>query len=305
MQNILSLKFAKLHGPTFIIVAAILWALDGVLRRSLFSLQPLTIVFYEHLIGSLILLPLVWRSVTSIKLTKQSILLICGIALLSGLLGTLWFTTALTKINFIPFSVVFLLQKLQPLFAATTAAIFLKEKISGRYLAWAGVALAAGYFVTFPGGVVNTATGAATTIAALYALGAAAAWGSSTTFSKMLLNTYSTQVSTALRFFTTTAFAFVAVVLFQDVSQLFVVSGSQLLRFTTIALSTGMIALYLYYKGLQFTEARVSTILELTFPVLAVAIDAFVYKSMLTPGQIIAAVILFYAMSRTAKLNRA
>lgn len=241
---------------------------------------------------------------TSIKLTKQSILLICTIAILSGLLGTLWFTTALTKINFIPFSVVFLLQKLQPIFAATTAAIFLKEKLSRRYLAWAGLALVAGYFVTFPGGVVNTATGAATIIAALYALGAAAAWGSSTTFSKMLLNTYSTQVSTALRFFTTTAFAFVAVMLFQDLGQLFVVTGSQLTRFAVIALSTGMLALYLYYKGLQFTQARVSTILELTFPVLAVAIDAFVYKSMLTPGQIIAAIILFFAMSQTAKLNR-
>ena len=283
--------------------AAVLWALDGVLRRTLFTLPPLTIVFCEHLIGSLILLPLTWKEVTQAVLTRKQIGLVLLVALLSGLLGTLWFTTALSKVNFLPFSVVFLLQKLQPLFAATSAAVVLKEKISRRYLAWAGLALLAAYFVTFKNGLIDLSTGQGTITAAVYALGAAIAWGSSTTFSKVLLSEHSTRVVTALRFFTTSAFAFVACLLFQDVATIFTITGSQFIRFGVIALSTGMVALYLYYRGLQKTQAKVATILELTFPVLAVCIDAYVYQTFLTPTQILAAGALFYAMYRLTNLK--
>jgi hypothetical protein len=81
------------------------------------------------------------------------------IALLSGLLGTLWFTTALVKVNFISFSVVFLLQKLQPLFATSAGVLLLKEKINKQYLLWAALAIVAAYFVTFKNGYVSFATG--------------------------------------------------------------------------------------------------------------------------------------------------
>ena len=47
-------------------------------------------------------------------LTVMSLFSALSYGLLSGVLGTLWFTTALLQVNFIPFSVVFLLQKLQP-----------------------------------------------------------------------------------------------------------------------------------------------------------------------------------------------
>jgi hypothetical protein len=35
--------------------------LDGIVRRDLYHLPPVTIVFYEHLLGAVILLPLVLR----------------------------------------------------------------------------------------------------------------------------------------------------------------------------------------------------------------------------------------------------
>ncbi len=43
------------YGPFLIVLAAVLWGLDGILRRSLFSLAPIIIVFYEHLIGAIII----------------------------------------------------------------------------------------------------------------------------------------------------------------------------------------------------------------------------------------------------------
>ncbi|PIR62358.1 MAG: EamA family transporter, partial [Candidatus Pacebacteria bacterium CG10_big_fil_rev_8_21_14_0_10_42_12] len=198
-------------GAILIIIAASLWALDGVLRRSVYSLSPLTIVFYEHLIGAIILLPFFIRQLKSGEIISKKSWLNAGfVALVSGLLGTMWFTTALLKTQFISFSVVYLLQKLQPIFAAGSAAIILKERLTPKYLAWASLALVAAYFVTFPGGIVRFDTGSGTAIAALYALGAAAAWGVSTTVSKRLVSTQSTVVSTGLRFILTSIFGLVA-----------------------------------------------------------------------------------------------
>ena len=108
-------------GPILIIIAALLWAVDGVIRRNLYALPPITIIFFEHLVGLIILSPFVLKYVLKTKLTKREWWLIILIAFLSGLLGTLWFTTALLEVSFISFSVVFLLQKLQPIFAISTA----------------------------------------------------------------------------------------------------------------------------------------------------------------------------------------
>src|SRR5689334_3191069 len=114
------------YGPLLIVFAAILWGVDGVLRRSLYTLPPITIVFFEHLIGALLIAPFFLPKLWKEKLSRKEWWAILFVSLMSGVLGTLWFTTALAKTNFIPFSVVFLLQKLQPIFTIGTAAIVLK-----------------------------------------------------------------------------------------------------------------------------------------------------------------------------------
>lgn len=289
-------------GPLLIVIAALLWGLDGLLRRSLYSLPPITIVFFEHLVGFMILLPFVWKHFKKEALTKKEWIAIIGVSILSGLLGTLWFTTALLKVQFISFSVVFLLQKLQPLFAITTARIFLKEKVSKVYMLWAGLALVAAYFVTFPNGVVNLSTGAGTVIAALFAVGAAFAWGTSTTFSKIALTNRPASFTTGLRFFLTTIFALVAVFIMGKAGSMSTLVPAQGITLIVIALSTGMVALFIYYRGLKTTPVSVSTILELFYPLIAVFIDYFAYGTVLATTQYIAALVLLYAMYRVGKL---
>ena len=280
----------NINGPILIIVAAVLWALDGVIRRNLYSLPPITIIFFEHLIGLVILIPFVLKSLKKEKITKREILLLLLVAFLSGLLGTLWFTTALLKVHFISFSVVFLIQKLQPIFAITTASIFLKEKFNQKYIKWAIIALISAYFVTFPNGHVSFSTGEGTIIAALYALGAALAWGSSTTFSKLILNKISFKVSTFYRFLFTSFLALI-VILFMGYSEsLSTPTGVQFGLFALIAVSTGMVALLIYYKGLSKTPVHISTILELTFPFRATLIDAILCNTTLTVSYWIAVI---------------
>ncbi len=294
------MKRLKYIGPYLIVLAALLWGLDGILRRSLFSLPPIIIVFYEHLIGALILLPFLFKKV---KFTKKEWGAILIVSLLSGVLGTLWFTTALVKVNYISFSVVFLLQKLQPIFATIFAIIFLKEKINARYARWAILAIVAAYFVTFQNGIVNFSTGQGTVIAALFALGAAFAWGSSTAFSRFALLRHSNTVITAWRFFLTTIMALVFVFILGSHPQLTSPSTNQFLRLLAIALSTGMVALWIYYRGLKQTQVKIATILELTFPLVAVIVDIFLYNNVLSVTQYIAAAVLLFTMFKVSRLN--
>ncbi|MDO8530387.1 MAG: DMT family transporter [bacterium] len=286
-----------------IIVAAMLWAVDGIIRRNLYTLPPITIIFFEHLIGLIILCPFVLKYIFKTQLSRRDWFLVFVIALLSGLLGTLWFTTALLKVHFISFSVVFLLQKLQPLFAITTASLFLKEKFNKRYIGWAVVAIVAAYFVTFPNGYVNLKTGAGTMLAALYALGAAFAWGSSTTFSKMLLGKVRADVSAFYRFLFTVCMAFPLILIFGHGASLVAVTPYQFGFFTFIAISTGMVALLIYYKGLAKTPVHISTILELTFPFIAILIDMVLYRAFLTPLQWIFALVLIFSIYQVTKIT--
>lgn len=300
----MSLDKIKLKGPALIAIAATLWALDGIIRRSLFGLAPLIIVFYEHLIGSAIFIPHLIRNKQSIVLSRKDTILLLIVSLVSSVLGTLWFTTALVEVQFIPFSVVFLLQKLQPIFATGTAAILLKEKVTKGYALWAVLALVSGYYVTFPGGIVNLSTGAGTALAALYAVGAAAAWGSCTAFSKALLKNNSATTITGLRFVYATVFSLILIIVFGLTEKLSSPDVSHIMRLFVIVFSTGMVALWIYYKGLKHTQAKVSTIVELIFPMLAVFIDIVLYKSVLAPSQYIAASALLYCIYRVSKLNK-
>ncbi|MCX6731177.1 MAG: DMT family transporter, partial [Candidatus Roizmanbacteria bacterium] len=292
------------NGPLLIIIAASLWAVDGIVRRSLYSLPPSVIVFFEHLIGSILLFPIVSKGFKKEKLNAKEWAAIGTVSLFSGLLGTLLFTSALLMTNYISFSVVFLLQKLQPIFAIITARILLKEKLNKQYILWAIVALISAYFITFPKGVVNFNTGDKTFIAALCAFGAAVAWGSTTAFSRYTLLKHNDTYITALRFWITTVLAFILVLIMGQQSAASSVTWSQFAQFTFIAFSTGMVGLLIYYKGLKKTPVQISTILELTFPFLAVMIDVVLYKSILVPVQIGAALVLVFSMYKIGSLQK-
>jgi drug/metabolite transporter (DMT)-like permease len=326
-------------GPALIFIAAVLWGLDGVLRRSLYSVPPVVIVFYEHLIGAIILLPFLhtaWKKEVAAKLhvagkalphstsaciraflhvlTPAEWVAVGTVSLLSGLLGTLLFTSALAATQYISFSVVYLLQKLQPLFVMATSHLLLRERFSRTFLVWAGVALVAGYFVTFPYGVVNfSLQGAHSTafnphiFAALLAFGAAAAWGTSTAISRYALLHHNTTLITGLRFLITVPLALIALFFFADFSAAInplTITTSQLGLLCLIACSTGMLALWIYYKGLQKTPASVSAIIELAFPLTAIFVDYVLYNTLLTVPQLLAGAVLLYAAYKVANTNK-
>ncbi|MBI4098390.1 MAG: DMT family transporter [Candidatus Levybacteria bacterium] len=290
-------------GPLFVIIAALLWSFDGILRISLYSLPPSVVVFYEHLLGFLVLLIFSLRWLKDLKnMTKKEWLAVIIIALFSGALGTIFYTAALQKINYTQYSVVVLLQQqLQPIWAISTAAILLKEKLSKNFLAWAALALFAAYFITFKDLRVNLSTGAETILAGLLSLAAGFMWGTSTAVSKFVLKKVSFLTGTALRFFFAPLFALIFIVGQNQTSSLFSLNNSQWITLLVITLSTGMIAVIFYYYGLKKTPARITTICELVWPASAIFIDYFLFHKTLSLTQILGITLLILAIYKITK----
>lgn len=286
------MKYIK-YGSVALIVAALLFSVDALLRRHLYTLPASVIVFYEHLFGFIILAPLVATSLKAFKkLTRKQWYAITGVAFLSGAVGTILYTAALGRVNYIDFSVVVLLQQLNPVFAIIASAILLREPLTRRFAGLAIVSLTAAYFVTFPDMSVNLATGTGTLIAALFALGAAAAWGSSTAFSKYALKDTSTLHITALRFGITPFFAFVFVLLSGSTSSLTAITLNQFGYLVAITFSTGMVALLIYYFGLKRVLASRAALIELAWPLSAVFVGYFYLHQEFTFTQGIGAIVL-------------
>lgn len=290
-------------GPLFVIVAALLWSFDGVLRISLYSLPPSVIVFYEHLLGAIVLLFLSFKWIKDLKkMTRKEWIAISLVSLFSGALGTILYTTALGKIQYTQYSVVVLLQQqLQPIWAIGMAAILLKEKITKRFLMWAAVALIAAYFISFKDLRVNLSTGSETVTAALLALSAGFLWGTSTAISKFVLNKVSFLTGTALRFFLAPVFAFILILGQNQTDKLFAINPAQFQTLLLITFSTGLVALGFYYYGLKKTPARITTLCELVWPASAIFIDYFIFKKTLSITQFFGVALLLLAIYQVSK----
>ncbi len=286
------MKYIKFGAPA-LILAALLFSVDGLLRRHLYTLPAPVIVFYEHLFGFIVLLPIILPSLRAFKkLTRRQWQAIIGVSFLSGAVGTILYTAALGRIQFIPFSVVVLLQQLNPIFAISASALLLREPLTKRFMGLSAVALVAAYFVTFPDISVNLSTGNGTLMAALMAVGAAAAWGTSTAFSKYALKDTSSLHITAARFGITPFFAILFVLASGSSSSLGKITLDQFKYLAAITFSTGLVALAIYYFGLQRIAASRAAVLELAWPLSAFIVGWFFLHQGLTASQAIGALVL-------------
>jgi drug/metabolite transporter (DMT)-like permease len=302
-KGVFFMKKILQFGPLFIIIAALLWSFDGILRISLYSLPPGVIVFYEHILGAIIMLLISFKWIKDLKkMTKKEWIAITVVSLFSGALGTILYTTALVNINYTQYSVVVLLQQqLQPIWAIATAAILLKEKITKNFLVWAILALIAAYLITFKNLSINLSTGGGTAIAGILALSAGFMWGSSTAISKFVLNKVSFLTATALRFALAPIFALMFIIGSNQTKTLFTLTPPQWGTLLLITFSTGLVALLFYYYGMKKTPARITTLCELVWPASAVFIDYFMFHKTLSPTQILGIILLLFAIYKVTK----
>lgn len=263
-----------LIGPFLIMFAASLWALDALIRTRLTTtIASASIVTIEHVFGFILLLPIFIKSISAYKKLKAHDWLVAlALAFVSGVGGTVLFTQALGY-SFATgdFVTPVLLQKTQPLFVTILAALFLKERLTFRFLTLVPVALIGSYMVSFGVSPVQLQLTGKELIV-LLSLGASLAWGSGTILSKTLLHKLSYPQATSLRFLLTIPIAYGASVVLNQTFNPLLLTLDHVWRFILIAFATGAGAILIYYRGLRETEAKVSTFAELSFPIVSILI---------------------------------
>ena len=297
----------RTYAPFLVLVAAMLWATDAPFRIHLTQeLSSNFIVLGEHFIDLLFVLPLLawgWRDLK--KLSWKEWLAVGFIAIGGSALGSIAFTQAFHYVN--P-SVAILLQKLQPLIAISLAALILKEPLKARFWVWAFLALFGAYLISFPNLVPQLYPGETfnpNVMGVVLALTAAFFWGASTVFGRFVLQKIDFKMMTALRF--STAFVFLLFLnawqgTFPAAGQL---TGTDMLFIAIIAVVSGVVSLFIYYRGLQFTEASVATLAELGFPMAAIFVNwLFIPNSALVPMLFVGVAILLAAIWGLSSYNK-
>lgn len=296
----INMKFNKsvFTGAMAICVAAILWGLDGVvLTPRLYSLDIGLVVFIFHALPFVLMNLFMYKEYRHLRdFTKGDVLMFFLLSLLGGAVGTLAIVKALFLVNFKALTIVVLLQKLQPVFAITLAALLLGEKLKRNFLLWSALAITAGYFLTFGFRLPDFDTQSNTSLAAGYSLLAAFAFGSSTVFSKKVLRKFSFFTATFYRYAFTSLIMLLFVISTGTLKIIPQINGFQWTIFAIIGITTGSGAIFLYYFGLTRIRAMLATICELCFPVSAILFDYLVNHRVLSLVQWISTGVLIFAI---------
>jgi drug/metabolite transporter (DMT)-like permease len=285
-------------GALLICLSAGLWGLDGVvLTPRLANLPVPFVVFLLHALPFLLMQPFLHGGYRRLRqMQRRGWFALALVSVTGGLLGTIAIVKALFLVNFNQLSVVVVLQKLQPVFALALAAVLLKERVTLRFLALAGVALGGAYLLTFGISAPYAATNTISLHAAIWAVIAAAAFGSATVLGKLLLGSLDFKDATFARYGMTTALALVYLAVAGIGLPFSSVTTTNWIFILIISLTTGSGAIFLYYYGLTRVRASVATICELCLPLSAVLLDYLVNGSVLGPFQWLGAALLVGAI---------
>lgn len=288
-------------GTFLVILACLLWGMDTLIRYPLVErgIHPVTIVFYEHciltLIFSLSLIPNIKR-IGELKLSDVfSFLIIGGFG---SAIATVAFTESFQFLN--P-SLVILLQKLQPIVAIILAALILKEEIQKQFVIWAAVCLVGGLLVSSPDIerfytlTVNN-FGAVTSDVALKGYGLVAisilGWGATTVFGKRLsMAGFEPKSIMAGRFLTG---LLVLIPFVQWDRRLVLPNGEDYLRILIMVIISGALAMWFYYQGLKRLSAKTTAIAEMFFPFFAIIVNWVFLGKQLNELQLVGGGILIF-----------
>ena len=266
-----------------IAIAAALWGTDGLLRQPLAGqLPPTTIVFWEHLLIVVVLIPFLPAAVRAFRAAtprQRTAIVVIGAG--ASAIATALFTAAFRLGDPVTPLV---LQKLQPVIAVAAAALLLGERLRPGYWMLAVPALVGAWLMAF----ANPFSAAPRAVAAaLLAVGAAALWAIGTVLGRMVTAEEPSTGAAPLASRDVTVLRFAiglpasALVLAVQGSSV-AVAPAQLGPLVLLALVPGLLGLTLYYIGLRSTAAARATLAELAFPVTAALIGVGVLGASLT-----------------------
>ena len=276
---------------------AAMWSLDSIFRAHLVGqYSAFFIVFVTQIICACVVLPICWiHRERLLKLDRKDWAAFLLLAVASNILAMIAFTMAFSRAS--NFSTPVLIQKLQPLVSVVSAVIFLKETFPRNYFFFFVVALVGSLFVGFGEGSSLKFSSEDIAVAAL-SLTAAALWGVGTTAGRYLSLRYPYFLVTALRYVLSAIVMTLALPIWWNEP---LVEREALLRdlplFLAMALIPGLLALAIFYRGLQSTKASIACWLELAYPLSAVIVNWIFLGSRLSMLQISGGALLLGAVT--------
>ena len=292
-------------GPWLVALGAALWGTESLWRIPLNRvLAADVIVFYEHVILVLGMLPLVFlnrRAMTQVSARAWLYLLFSGIA--GSAVGTVFFTEALKRGN--P-TVVNVVLNIQPVLSTTLAYFLFGERLAPRFFLWAGVAVAAGMALSVEHMDKLTyelhafGLGSGTALAFLCAL----FWGASTVAGRgamlempnglasgmrVVIGLFSMAVILAARGKWTAAALWPSAAESQPWTVIGLLLG--------LAILSGGVPLIFYFEGLRRTRASTAGYFEMMQTLAAVFITWGFFGHALNACQIAAGIVLLFAVA--------
>jgi drug/metabolite transporter (DMT)-like permease len=297
-----------LLGSLAIMLAALFWSIDGLFIRPQFYVLPADlVVFWEHLLGLVVLVPFIFISWPKIKsLSLKSWGSIVWVSVFGGAIGTIMITQAFFDAvgGQTTFATVVLMQKLQPIFALLLASLVLREKLPKKFYFWTVVAIVASFFMAFAKTGLNIFQIDWFHNAAVLAFLAAFAFGSSTVFGKRIANHLDYKAVAALRFALTAIIMLGLTLADGNFFKVNLISHTQWGLLVLIVCTSGAASMFIYYFGLRRVSASASTILELFWPFSALVMDYVFNHNYLSWGQALAAAVLLFAFYKVSALDK-
>lgn len=284
------------YSVLFVVLGSILWGTDSLFRRPLSQeLSPITIVYLEHAILSVVMLPVLVTSIYEIRQIRgPDWISLVFIAAGGSVAATSLFTYS---IKFGNPSVTVLLQKTQPIFAFLLARWLLHERPGRWFWHCLATAVVGAYLVSTPDWRVGFSREAYHPLVILSALGAASLWGSSTVLGRYIVVRMRISLLTSLRFILALP-VLTLLYWFQPIAGRQLPTGAAAAgSVLAMALIPGLLALILYYRGLRSTIASHAAVAELAFPITAVITNWIVLQVRLSAAQILGGVILVGAVT--------
>jgi drug/metabolite transporter (DMT)-like permease len=272
-------RLAAIPGVALIAVAAALWGTDPIIRKTMsFTTSATTIVFGEHVILVLCTLPFLLPALRAVfragpRYVAAAVVVGAG----ASAVATILFTDAL--IGHSDYITPVVIQKIQPFIAIGAAALMLGERPRTGFWWFFLPAVAGFWLVNQPSPLHPSASGL---VVVAEATGAAMLWGLGTVLGRYLSRELEFQHILSLRFFFGLLASSLALLVMHAPAYS---NGHDSVLILYLALVTGLLALGLYYYGLQRTPAMVASVAELTYPAVAIIAGIYAYDQHLRWSQ--------------------
>lgn len=287
----------------FIIIAAFMWGVDGVFFTPRYFTYNLNntkiIVFLAHLFPTILLFfyspKKIMNCFKKFKIKDYANLL--SVSVIGGVIGTLSIVKALQLVEFNQFSIVALIQQLQPIFATILAIVLLKEKPKKSFKYILIISIISIYILKF--GLKNPLEINKIELAPVFfSVVAAISFGFSTVLGRKVTNNYDYYTISFFRFFLTTVITLILII--HAKGEILILKNTfydmNILLNAIIIMFWGIISTIFYYRGISKVSAISATLSELAYPFTSVLLNIVVYNVKFNFIQILAAIILIFSI---------